>query len=147
MEPPISLNPAQQGLRQVLGELEAEIMECMWDRGSAAVRDVHVCLLQQRDIAYTTVMTVMSRLVEKGMLVRRQEGRAYIYEPTQTRDAFSMGVVRRVMSGLFGDLDRPVLTHFVDSLTAGDEAELDALAEIIERKLRERGPSAESPSA
>jgi predicted transcriptional regulator len=143
----VNLNPAHQGLRQVLGDLEADIMECMWDLGSASVREVHECLVARRDIAYTTVMTVMSRLVEKGMLARRQEGRAYIYAPTKSRDAFCTGVVKTVMTGLFGALDRPVLAHFVDSLGEGDVAELDALAEIIERKRQERQSSPQSPSA
>ncbi len=144
---PVNLNPAQRGLRQVLGDLEAEIMESMWDLGSASVREVHECLGARRDIAYTTVMTVMSRLVEKGLLARRQEGRAYIYSPTKSRDAYCTGVVKNVMAGLFGTLDRPVLAHFVESLGEGDVAELDALAEIIERKRQERQSSPQSPSA
>jgi predicted transcriptional regulator len=146
MSSPVSLNTGHQGLRQVLGDLEAEIMECMWDLDSASVRDVHECLAARRDIAYTTVMTVMSRLVEKDMLARRQEGRAYIYTPTRSRDAFCTGVVKNVMTGLFGALDQPVLAHFVESLGEGDIAELDALAEIIERKRQERQRSTQSPS-
>jgi BlaI family penicillinase repressor len=147
MSNPVNLNPAHQGLRQVLGDLEAEIMECMWGLGSASVRDVHECLATRRDIAYTTVMTVMSRLVEKGLLARRQEGRAYIYAPTKSRDDFCTGVVRNVMTGLFGSLDRPVLAHFVENLGEGDVAELDVLAEIIERKRQERQASVQFPSA
>lgn len=141
MEGPLSLNIGSQGLRQVLGDLEAEIMECMWDLGSASVREVHECLLERRDIAYTTVMTVMSRLAEKAMLQRRQEGRAYIYEPVQTRDAFCTGVVKTVVSGLFGSVNRPVLTHFVESLTGEDEGQLDVLADIIQQMRQERESS------
>jgi predicted transcriptional regulator len=146
MSSPVNLNTGHKGLRQVLGDLEAEIMECMWDLGAASVRDVHECLAARRDIAYTTVMTVMSRLVEKDLLARRQEGRAYIYNPTKSRDAFCTGVVKNVMAGLFGALDQPVLAHFVESLGEGDIAELDALAEIIERKRQERQRSTQSPS-
>lgn len=141
MDIPFSVNTSSSGLRQVLGELEAEIMECMWELGSASVREVHVCLLDKRDIAYTTVMTVMSRLAEKGMLERRQEGRAYLYAPAETRDAFCTGVVRRVFDGLFGGASRPVLSHFVEHLVETDAAELDALAKVIEDKRRERASS------
>ena len=141
MESPFSLNPANQGLKQVLGDLEAEIMECMWDLDKASVREMHECLLERRDIAYTTVMTVMSRLAEKNLLERRQEGRAYIYTPVKTRDHFCKDILSSVMTGLFGGIDKPVLTHFVESLSTDDEAELDALAEIIERKRQERGAS------
>jgi len=127
-----------QGLRQILGDLEAEVMECVWDLGSASVKDVHRCVLERRDIAYTTVMTVMTRLAEKGLLVRRQEGRAYVYTPSVPKDEFCVDVVKDFVGGLFGQVDRPVLAHFVQSLTEDDEAQLDLLAEIIEEKRRER---------
>lgn len=138
-DPSHHLNLGNDGLRQVLGDLEAEIMECMWDQGPATVRTVHQCLQENRDIAYTTVMTVMTRLAEKGLLGRSQEGRAYIYSPAQSRDAFCTGVIRNVMDGLLGQKGGPVLAHFVDNLAEEDEGELDILAEIIERKRREAG--------
>ncbi len=141
MDYSVNLNTGNQGLRQVLGELEAEIMECMWEIGSASVREVHVCLAEKREIAYTTVMTVMSRLAEKGMLERRQEGRAYLYAPVESRDTFCTNVVRRVMDGLFGGAGRPVLAHFVENLTEADSAELDGLARVIEAKRQERASS------
>jgi len=147
MQSLLSLRGTNPGLRQVLGDLEAEIMECLWEMGSASVRDVHECLLGRRDIAYTTVMTVMSRLAEKGMLARRQDGRAYIYNPVQTRDAFCTGVVKRVMAGLFGSGGRPVLAHFVESLAEEDQAELDLLSELIARKREENKTSSSSVSA
>ena len=81
MEPPVSLKGYNPGLRQVLGDLEAEIMECVGQMGSASVRDVHEVLLGRRHIAYTTVMTVMSRLAEKGLLARRQDGRRVYSHP------------------------------------------------------------------
>jgi predicted transcriptional regulator len=147
MESSLNLNPSNPGLRQVLGDLEAEIMECLWDMGSATVRDVYECLLGRRDIAYTTVMTVMSRLAEKGMLARAQDGRAYVYTPVQSRDAFCTSVVKRVMAGLFGSSGRPVLAHFVENLTQEDQADLDVLADLIEKKRREGLPSSSSLSA
>src|SRR5660398_229533 len=125
------LNTGNEGLGQVLGDLEAEIMECMWDLGSASVRRVHECLQEDRNIAYTTVMTVMTRLAEKGLLDRMQEGRAYIYSPVQSRDAFCTGVIKNVMTGLLGQTGRPVLAHFVENLDGEDAAELDLLAEIL----------------
>ena len=113
----------------------------MWESGSASVREVHECLSEQRDIAYTTVMTVMSRLTEKGLLQRTQVGRAYLYSPVETRDAFCTNIVRRVLDGFFGGAGRPVLAHFVENLTEADSAELDSLAQVIEEKRRERSQS------
>jgi predicted transcriptional regulator len=74
--------------KRVLGELQEEIMEYVWRCGPVSVRDVHRCLLAKRDNAYTTVMTVMSRLAEKGLLFRRPEGRAFIYSSSSASDEY-----------------------------------------------------------
>lgn len=139
---PGSTQQAKSGLNQILGDLEAEIMECVWDLGSASVKDVHECLLGRREIAYTTVMTVMSRLAAKGLLVSRPVGRAYVYEPAAGREAFCAGVVKDFMAGVLIDADRAVLAQFVESVTENDMAQLDVLAQIIEEKRRERSSSA-----
>jgi predicted transcriptional regulator len=124
-----------------MGDLEAEVMECVWELGSASVKDVHRCLLDRREIAYTTVMTVMSRLAAKGFLVSHTEGRAYIYEPSTDRETFCAGVVKEFISEMLADADRGVLTHFVDSVTEGDRNQLEMLAQIIEERRREEEPS------
>lgn len=126
------------GLRQVMGGLEEEIMECVWEGGPVSVREVHRCLFAKRDIAYTTVMTVMSRLAEKGLLVRHREGRAFIYSASTTRDEYCVGVVKDFMDGMLVGTSKPGLAHFVERLTADDAAQLDMLAEIIEEKRRAR---------
>ncbi len=131
----------RSGLTQIMGDLEAEIMECVWDLGSASVKDVHECLLERREIAYTTVMTVMSRLAAKGLLVSHPVGRAYVYEAAAGREEFCAGVVRGFMSGVLADADRAVLAQFVDSVTEQDLEQLDLLAQIIEEKRRERSSS------
>ena len=138
---PVLKAAAQSGLTQIMGDLEAEIMECVWDLGSASVKDVHECLLERREIAYTTVMTVMSRLAAKGLLVSRQVGRAYVYEAAAGREEFCAGIVRDFMSGVLADANRAVLAQFVDSVTERDVEQLDLLAQIIEEKRRERSSS------
>jgi predicted transcriptional regulator len=118
-----------------MGELEEEIMECVWELGPLSVREVHRCLLARRDIAYTTVMTVMSRLAEKGRLARQANGRAV------PRDEYCAGVAKDFIAGMLAGASKPVLAHFVESLTADDTAQLDMLAEIIEEKRRARTQS------
>lgn len=125
-----------------MGDLEAEILECVWDLGEASVKDVHECLLERREIAYTTVMTVMSRLTAKGLLISRPVGRAYVYEAAASREEFCAGVVRGFMSGMLADSDRAVLVQFVESVTERDTEQLDVLAQIIEEKRREISSSA-----
>jgi predicted transcriptional regulator len=129
------------GSLRIMGDLEAEIMECVWDLGSATVKDIHRCLLERREIAYTTVMTVMSRLATKGYLRYHAKGRAYVYEAATSREDLYSGVVRDFMSGVVADADRQVLANFVDSVAGSDLSRLDLLSQIIEEKRRERSAS------
>ncbi len=83
---------AQSGdyrLHKLLGGLEAEVMERMWLRNEATVRDIAKELQQKRPLAYTTVMTVMGHLADKGLLTRRaRDKKTHIYRVTLTRDEF-----------------------------------------------------------
>lgn len=66
----------------LLGELEQQVMAVLWRRESAAsVREVHAELSDQRDLAYTTVLTVLDRLAKKGIALRELHGRAWFYRP------------------------------------------------------------------
>jgi predicted transcriptional regulator len=99
----------------LLGPLEAEVMRILWKAGGPlTVRALLERINQGRDpeLAYTTVMTVMSRLVEKGVLARTREGRGYAYEPVVGDQAEL--AVRNVMRE-FGD---SALAHFVDEARA-----------------------------
>jgi len=116
-------------------------MECVWELGPVSVKEVHRCLLERREIAYTTVMTVMSRLAAKGLLISRPEGRAYIYEAAADRETYCADVVRGFMSEMLADADKAVLSQFVESVTEHDRSQLDMLAQIIEEKRRERSSS------
>ena len=133
----VNLRTSKKGIRQVLGDLEADIMELMWSDGPACVRDVHESLAGERAIAYTTVMTVMSRLAEKGMLKREQSGRAYLYSPTQTREEFCSETVSTVVQGLLGGFGEPVLSQFVDTIGSSDAQNLDELMRLIEERKKE----------
>jgi predicted transcriptional regulator len=100
---------------RLLGPLEAEVMKILWKGG----RPMTVRALLERinkgrepQLAYTTVMTVMARLVDKGVLARRREGRGYVYEP-EVGDQAELAV-RNVMRE-FGD---SALAHFVDEARA-----------------------------
>ena len=74
------LRPGEEGARSALYDLEAEIMEVVWRHFTSAftVRDVFEQLEQQRDIAYTTVMTVVDRLAKKGLLSQERAGKTYV---------------------------------------------------------------------
>src|SRR5574337_309908 len=88
------------GSRPALGPLEAQIMEVVWERGEVTVRDVYDVLRQQRDLAYTTVMTVMHNLHRKGLLSQRSEGNAHVYSPYQSRGEFIRAKVGELLDAL-----------------------------------------------
>lgn len=102
-----------------LGPLESEVMEIMWAKGEPlTVRALLQRINRDRGqpLAYTTVMTVMARLVEKDVLARRREGRGYVYETRASEPAEI--AVRNVMRH-FGDA---ALTHFVEEARADPKA-------------------------
>jgi predicted transcriptional regulator len=116
-------------LSRVLGPLEAEVMRVMWaTEGPRSVRAVLDALNRDREppLAYTTVMTVMSRLAEKEILRRELDGRGYVYEPA-VADAAAIAV-------------RNVVRDFGDAAVVGlvDQARADPkLRERLERLLRD----------
>jgi predicted transcriptional regulator len=100
----------------LLGPLEGAVMDRLWKRGSATVRDV-VDELRSRDLAYTTVMTVMVRLHGKGLLERERDGKTYVYRAAFTRDEHRARISR--------DLARGLVSQFGDAALAAFSAELD----------------------
>lgn len=136
-EPNLEYKPEKQGLEKVLGPLESEIMELVWSKGKVSVREVADMLnfQSERNLAYTTVMTIMSRLSEKNILQRVREGGAYIYEPASSRNEFSRRVVGKVIDSLLDDFSEPAIAHFVDKIQDIDPTKLALLEKLIsERK-------------
>jgi predicted transcriptional regulator len=124
--------PAQEGLGQVLGPLESEIMRLVWQQDEATVKQIHRVLARRRDIAYTTVMTTMSRLAEKGFLVRTRRGMAYLYRPSMTKAEFDRWVLHSVLSGLIDTYDSATMDYLVEYLSAERPDQLDHLRAVLD---------------
>jgi predicted transcriptional regulator len=82
---------------RIFGPLEAQVMPIMWRNGQATVKQVHRELVDWRDIAYTTVMTTMERLTEKGVLTREKRGAAYVYTLARSREEYAAQAVRQII--------------------------------------------------
>jgi predicted transcriptional regulator len=110
-----------------LGELEAVIMDRLWEWGRPApVREVLDDLRKDRTIAYTTVMTVMENLHRKGWLRRHRDGRAWSYEPTGSRSGYTAALMS---DALATSADRrTALAHFVLQMSPHD-------AELLQQAL------------
>ena len=108
---------------QKLGQLEAVVMDRLWGYDQpVSVREVLEDLQQDRSIAYTTVMTVMDNLHRKGLLRREMAGRAYRYQPAQTREEHNAVVMGQVLAG---SRDRAVtLMHFLEQMPPDEVARL-----------------------
>ncbi len=118
-----------------LGELELAIMEHIWGHGGEVdVPHVHECLRRDRDLAYTTVMTVMTRLYEKGLLERSEEKRPYQYRPAVSREDYSAGLMLDVLEE-FGD-SAAVLARFVERIHPRDAEILRKIATRTRRRAR-----------
>ena len=94
----------------VTGELEQAVMDILWSSPAPlSVRDVHDQLSFDRELAYTTVMTVLDRLARKGLLLRRLDGRAWLYRPARSRAAAVSAEVLELLARLSKDERREVL--------------------------------------
>lgn len=109
-----------------LGDLEALVMEQLWSAGEPlSVRQVLEALPDGRHRAYTTVMTVMDNLFQKGFVERERAGRAYVYQAAQSRAEYTAEVMEEALSR--GGDRGAALMHFVGQLTPEESAQLRAL--------------------
>src|ERR1700760_329594 len=116
-----------------LGELEGAVMDHLWSVPEPqTVRQVHEALAGQRDLAYTTVMTVLQRLAKKNLVVQHRDDRAHRYAPTHGRDELVAGLMVDALARAADSGSREAaLMHFVERVGADEAAALRrALADL-----------------
>lgn len=133
-----TFDPNKKGLRKILGALEADIMEILWKNKKMTVHDVHKKIQARRTLAYTTVMTVMSRLAEKGLLERVKEGSAFVYRTTLSKEQFTALTLKKIINEIVEDFSTPALSYFVESLEDTHSDKIAELARLVEKKRREK---------
>ncbi len=84
-----------------LAPLELECMNTLWPLGEASVRDIQTGLAPTLPRAYTTIMTIMDRLAQKGIVVRQKSGRAYVYRPSLSAEQARAHAVAQIVQGFF----------------------------------------------
>ena len=126
-------------LAEVLGPLEGDVMEVAWEEGEVTVRDVHEALNRTRPVAYTTVMTTMGRLADKGLLRRVEDRKAHRFTPLLSREQYADSTVKSVVDWLLTQFRDPAVAYFLDRVQKEDERVIQALRQAIEeRKKRQR---------
>jgi predicted transcriptional regulator len=126
-----------------LGELERAVMDHLWSSGEPqTVRQVHEELSAQRDLAYTTIMTVLQRLAKKNLVVQHRDDRAHRYAPMHGRDELVAGLMVDALDQVEDSGSREAaLVHFVERVGAGEAAALRRALAELESKHRESPPS------
>jgi len=121
-----------------LGELQKAVMEIVWDLGEATVNQVRDQLARRKPLAYTTVLSVMQKLDKAGWLAHREEGRAYVYRPTRSRNEAGRSSLRKFIDRVCGGDPIAAFQHLLDDqdLSADD---LAALRKMIDRRRKELG--------
>jgi BlaI family penicillinase repressor len=128
-----------RGSSRPLGPLEQRMLDELWARGSATVRE-----LVEEDcegLAYTTVMTTLDRLFKKGLLTRAEEGRAFRYAPRFSREELHREAAGHALRALLdaSPASSLPLSFLVEILSERDEQLLDDLRKLVDRKRRELG--------
>jgi predicted transcriptional regulator len=94
-----------------LAPLELDCMNALWPAGEATVRDIQEALLPTRPRAYTTIMTILDRLAQKGIVLRRKSGRAWVYQPILTAHEARSQALAHLVDGFFGGSPEGLATH------------------------------------
>jgi BlaI family transcriptional regulator, penicillinase repressor len=117
--------------REIPPPLELLCLRALWTLGEGRVKDVRQVVAASRPLAYTTIMTVLERLVKKGRLTRRRAGRAFVYAPAASRDALRQVAVRELLDGFFDGSAQQLLAYLQGKAAnppaaggAGEEADV-----------------------
>ncbi|MBM2832999.1 MAG: mecI [Candidatus Brocadiaceae bacterium] len=133
-----NFNPFKEGLNQVLGALEKDIMEVLWTRGESSVKDILDAFSNDRDTSYSTVITVTNRMAQKGLLKKRKVGKAYFYKPIYDREQFYEFISKKVVEGVSEFSFQSAMVHFVDYMAQADPDKIEYFSKLIESKRKNK---------
>ena len=127
------------GLAKVLGDLEARVMRVVWQLGQpASAREVHARIAPDHAVAIHTVITILNKLVGKGLLHREKRSDLLHYEARLTEQQFLAQASKRVVQGILALGPAAVTASFVDVLAESDPRQLEELSLLIQQRLAEQ---------
>ena len=121
-----------------IGELQAAVMDVLWERGEATVKDVLDALPASPAPAYTTVLTILQKLTKAGWVTHHSLGRSYVYTPLCSRDEAGRSAIRRFVDKVFAG-DRVLAFQQLISEAPLDDEELESLRSMIDARRKEHG--------
>ena len=120
-------------------ELELEILKVLWSAGPSSVRQIQAALNPERDLAYTTVMTMLTIMVNKGYVRRAKAGSGFVYRARIEQQKASSGMLQDLVDRLFGGSTAAVMQHLLETADL-DADELKEIRQLIARKQKEQKP-------
>ena len=114
-------------------------MKVVWRSGASTVRDVYETLLEHRKIAYTTVMTMMNILEQKGYLKKSSKDRAYVYHATRPQKQVIRGMVREFVDRVFNGSAEPLLLHLVEDRRVSEQ-DLEEIRLMLRESAERKKP-------
>ncbi len=115
-----------------LSDLQIDLMQVLWSKGEATTAEVHQALSAERELAYTTVSTLLTRLEDKSAVTRRREGRQFVYAPAVAESEVRRGMVGNLVDRMFRGDPAALVSHLL-----GDERVSDNDLERIRKMLAE----------
>ena len=124
-----------------LGPLETEILNIVWELGCCTVKDVHERILADpdRELAYTSVTTVLPRLTQKGWLICEKDGRAFVWKPKVSRQEAQVIKAHEQLNQFLAVGNPDVVAAFADSLDSASIEQIEAIALRLQSARRARG--------
>lgn len=117
---------------------ELEVLKVLWDRGPSTVREVMEVLHEERPRAYTSVMSLLNVMTDKGLVVREPRGRAFVYQPKMNRGRTLRRMVGNLLGRAFEGSTSQLVAHLLDQ-TKPSRAELEEIRRAIENYQQQRG--------
>ncbi len=118
-----------------LTEVELEIMNAVWDLGACTVKDVQKAVSQNRELAYTSVATMMKILEEKGAIASDKSERVIVYSPRLTREHYGVASLRHLASHVFQGNPTSMVMRLLDDSKLSRE-ELTAIRKVLDKRIK-----------
>src|SRR5438270_42371 len=131
------MTPIKKSKLHRLGDLQLQIMQILWQRGEISVADVNQMLSAQRNLAYTTVATMLRKMEARGLVKHRLEGRTFVYRAAVAEAAVSKGMADHLLDRLFEGSMADMVQHLLTSREVSRE-ELSKLEKLIADRKKER---------
>ncbi|MFM7839040.1 MAG: BlaI/MecI/CopY family transcriptional regulator [Chitinophagaceae bacterium] len=118
-------------------ESELEILQVLWDKKTASVREVHETLANKKEVGYTTTLKLMQIMLEKGLVKREDSSKTHYYQPAISREKTQKQQVRKLIDSLFGGSPAQLILQALGNHQASPE-ELDHIRQMVEDLKRNR---------